>query len=204
MSDNTSNNTSSSTSGDFTYTGSGTNDQLGFSGNRVITTALATTATIPTRIIIPTTTAATITPTPTGRLTTTAAMGTQSTPPRMEMPRPPTRTIGLERSWWDSGKAAADVSLRIPQPSPASTMSYDNDHSSGGDYTYNRSGTNKEGNHYCSRNYGNGSNTYHYSNRDGGYYYSNPDGSKYYNNGKGYSRYISPKGYVKESTSKTK
>ncbi|KAL1871430.1 hypothetical protein Daus18300_004797 [Diaporthe australafricana] len=66
-------------------------------------------------------------------------------------------------------------------------------------YTYKSSGTNNEGNHYCARDYGYGSdvansNTYHYSNRDGSYYYSNPNGSTYYNNGQGGSTYTSPSG----------
>ncbi|KAI0039267.1 hypothetical protein FA95DRAFT_1042549 [Auriscalpium vulgare] len=66
--------------------------------------------------------------------------------------------------------------------------------SSYGDYTYLAIGMNIQGNHYCKRDYGNGSNAYHYSNRDGSYYYSNPDGSTYFNNGKGYERYTSPSG----------
>ncbi|KAL4964868.1 uncharacterized protein BDV14DRAFT_173848 [Aspergillus stella-maris] len=36
-------------------------------------------------------------------------------------------------------------------------------------YSYNSSGTNSQGNHYCSRDYGNGSNSYHYSNRSASY-----------------------------------
>ncbi|KDQ53181.1 hypothetical protein JAAARDRAFT_72691 [Jaapia argillacea MUCL 33604] len=32
-------------------------------------------------------------------------------------------------------------------------------------FTYSGSGTNNKGNHYCSRDYGNGSNAYHYSNK---------------------------------------
>ena len=66
-----------------------------------------------------------------------------------------------------------------------------------------------QGNHYCSRDYGNGSNSYHYSNRyvflslearfafmclcrDGSYYYANPNGSTYYNNGQGEATYTPP------------
>ena len=67
-----------------------------------------------------------------------------------------------------------------------------------------------QGNHYCSRDYGNGSNSYHYSNqyvslssvgsrtrlihmyRDGSYYYANPNGSTYYNDGKGEAKYTPP------------
>lgn len=43
-----------------------------------------------------------------------------------------------------------------------------------GGYTYKSSGTNSQGNHYCSRNYGTSaanSNSYHYSNSNGSYYY---------------------------------
>lgn len=48
-----------------------------------------------------------------------------------------------------------------------------------GRYTYAGSGTNAQGNHHCTRDYGAGtSNSYHYSNADGSYYYSNPNGSK--------------------------
>lgn len=66
-----------------------------------------------------------------------------------------------------------------------------------------------QGNHYCSRDYGNGSNSYHYSNqyvfpsflgsarliclcRDGSYYYANPNGSTYYNDGAGKAVYTPP------------
>ncbi|THW87197.1 hypothetical protein D6D15_06869 [Aureobasidium pullulans] len=82
-----------------------------------------------------------------------------------------------------------------------------------GSYEVTSSGTNDQGNHYCSRDYGSGAsndNSYHYSNRqvqsrfilwgkesdtndvrdsDGSYYYSNPNGSTYYNSGSGYSNY---------------
>ncbi|KAK4615306.1 hypothetical protein CLAFUW4_09881 [Fulvia fulva] len=66
--------------------------------------------------------------------------------------------------------------------------------SSSGSQGYNvtSSGTNSQGNHYCSRDYGSSasnSNSYHYSNTDGSYYYSNPNGSTYYNNGNGGSNY---------------
>ncbi|KJK60704.1 hypothetical protein P875_00053104 [Aspergillus parasiticus SU-1] len=55
----------------------------------------------------------------------------------------------------------------------------------------------KRGNHYCSRDYGTGSDSngsgrgdaYHYSNSNGSYYYSNSNGSTYYNDGKGGSTY---------------
>ncbi|TFK49944.1 hypothetical protein OE88DRAFT_1681874, partial [Heliocybe sulcata] len=56
------------------------------------------------------------------------------------------------------------------------------------------------GNHYCSRDYGNGSNAYHYSNTDGSYYYSNPNGSTYYNSGSGYAQYTSPSGETHKSS----
>ena len=51
-----------------------------------------------------------------------------------------------------------------------------------GSYSYTSSGTNSQGNHYCSRDYGSSaanSNSYHYSNSNGSYYYSNPNGSTY-------------------------
>ncbi|KAI7469021.1 hypothetical protein KC357_g6624 [Hortaea werneckii] len=59
-------------------------------------------------------------------------------------------------------------------------------------YSVNSPGTNSQGNHYCTRDYGSSasnSNSYHYSNSDGSYYYSNPNGSTYYNSGSGYSNY---------------
>jgi len=61
-----------------------------------------------------------------------------------------------------------------------------------GGYSYNSSGTNSQGNHYCSRDYGSDApnqNSYHYSNQDGSYYYSNSNGSTYYNDGQGGSKY---------------
>nr|XP_018915915.1 PREDICTED: uncharacterized protein LOC109043233 [Bemisia tabaci] len=54
-----------------------------------------------------------------------------------------------------------------------------------GGYSYRSSGTNSQGNHYCSRDYGSSApnpNSYHYSNTNGSYYYSNPNGSTYYAN----------------------
>ncbi|EOA88940.1 hypothetical protein ACJQWK_06149 [Exserohilum turcicum] len=60
--------------------------------------------------------------------------------------------------------------------------------SGGQDYTITSSGTNSQGNHYCTRDYGSSAsnpNSYHYSNTNGSYYYSNPNGSTYYNNGRG-------------------
>ncbi|CAI7602174.1 unnamed protein product [Penicillium viridicatum] len=71
-------------------------------------------------------------------------------------------------------------------------MPYDN---YGNWYSYNNSGINSQGNHYCSLDYGSdvfNSNSYHYSNQDGSYYYSNPDGSTYYNSGNGYAVYTPP------------
>ncbi|KAK6341830.1 hypothetical protein TWF730_001318 [Orbilia blumenaviensis] len=65
----------------------------------------------------------------------------------------------------------------------------------GSSYEYKSSGTNNQGNHYCSRDYGSGAsnpNSYHYSNTNGSYYYSNPNGSTYYNNGQGGSKYTPP------------
>lgn len=55
-------------------------------------------------------------------------------------------------------------------------------HSGSQGFTYKSWGTNSQGNHYCSRDYGinvANPNSYHYSNRDGSYYYSNPNGSTY-------------------------
>ncbi|KAF8448249.1 hypothetical protein BDZ91DRAFT_752304 [Kalaharituber pfeilii] len=71
----------------------------------------------------------------------------------------------------------------------------------GNSYDYKSSGQNDKGSHYCSRDYGNGSNAYHYSNSDGSYYYSNSDGSKYHDDGKGGS-YYSPPPASGNSTSK--
>ncbi|KAF2157551.1 hypothetical protein K461DRAFT_264437 [Myriangium duriaei CBS 260.36] len=68
---------------------------------------------------------------------------------------------------------------------------------SGTSYTVTSSGTNSQGNHYCSRDYGSSasnSNSYHYSNTDGSYYYSNPNGSTYHNDGQGSSTYTPPGG----------
>ncbi|RDI87305.1 hypothetical protein Vi05172_g2873 [Venturia inaequalis] len=67
--------------------------------------------------------------------------------------------------------------------------------SSGAGYTITGSGTNSQGNHYCSRDYGSSAsngNSYHYSNTDGSYYYSNPNGSTYHNDGNGGSTYTKP------------
>ncbi|KAH7335008.1 hypothetical protein B0J17DRAFT_618126 [Rhizoctonia solani] len=75
-------------------------------------------------------------------------------------------------------------------------------------YSYNSHGTNSQGNHYCSRDYGSSApnqNSYHYRqvyppiyvclyNTDGSYYYSNPNGSSYYNSGSGHTNYTSPSG----------
>ncbi|KAF8124807.1 hypothetical protein EV363DRAFT_1353677 [Boletus edulis] len=77
-----------------------------------------------------------------------------------------------------------------------------NKSSNSGDFTYTGSGTNSQGNHYCSRDHGSAGTGYHYSNTDGSYYYKNPDSSKYYNNGKGFSQYTSPSGHKSSSSSK--
>ncbi|KAL2051930.1 hypothetical protein ABVK25_007845 [Lepraria finkii] len=73
--------------------------------------------------------------------------------------------------------------------------------SSGKGYNVTSSGTNSQGNHYCSRDYTPSSggsqannNTYHYSNNNGSYYYSNPNGSSYYKSGSGGSSYTAPRG----------
>ncbi|KAL8651810.1 MAG: hypothetical protein Q9210_003048 [Variospora velana] len=71
---------------------------------------------------------------------------------------------------------------------------------SGKGYSVTSTGTNSQGNHYCSRDYSSGnsqpanSNSYHYSNSNGSYYYSNPNGSTYYNTGDGGSKYTAPGG----------
>ncbi|KAF3188619.1 hypothetical protein TWF788_000367 [Orbilia oligospora] len=67
----------------------------------------------------------------------------------------------------------------------------------GNSYQHTGSGTNSQGNHWCSRDFGSGapnSNSYHYSNSNGSYYYSNPNGSNYNNNGQGGSTYTPPSG----------
>ncbi|GAA6017373.1 hypothetical protein JCM11491_006634 [Sporobolomyces phaffii] len=75
----------------------------------------------------------------------------------------------------------------------------------GQQYEVTSSGTNDQGNHYCSREYEGGSNdnSYHCerltssspdSNTDGSYYYSNSDGSTYYNSGDGYAQYTNSEG----------
>ena len=64
------------------------------------------------------------------------------------------------------------------QGSGSGSGSGSNSNSNG--YTYTSSGTNSQGNHYCSRDYGSSAsnpNPYHYSNSNGSYYYSNPNGS---------------------------
>ncbi|RMZ43250.1 hypothetical protein CA14_007409 [Aspergillus flavus] len=70
--------------------------------------------------------------------------------------------------------------------------------SSGKGYSYTGSGTNSQGNHYCSRDYGTGSDrtvlvvvmhTTTLTGHNGSYYYSNSNGSTYYNDGKGGSTY---------------
>ncbi|KAF9524877.1 hypothetical protein CPB83DRAFT_860639 [Crepidotus variabilis] len=74
--------------------------------------------------------------------------------------------------------------------------------SSNSGYTYSGSGTNDQGNHYCTRE-DSGGHSYHYSNNDGSYYYSNSNGSTYHDNGKGSSTYTTPSGYgVSKSTGK--
>ncbi|KLU91039.1 hypothetical protein MAPG_09563 [Magnaporthiopsis poae ATCC 64411] len=73
---------------------------------------------------------------------------------------------------------------------------------SNNDFSYKSSGVNRDGNHYCARDYGpsaRNQNTYHYSNKDGSYYYSNPNGSTYYNDGNGKSTYTAPNGRVTRS-----
>ncbi|KIO21182.1 hypothetical protein M407DRAFT_245554 [Tulasnella calospora MUT 4182] len=73
----------------------------------------------------------------------------------------------------------------------------DESSSGSGGYDVTSSGTNSQGNHYCSRDYGesaSNSNSYHYSNTDGSYYYSNPNGSTYYDSGSGYANYTNSAG----------
>ncbi|TGZ79112.1 hypothetical protein EX30DRAFT_397274 [Ascodesmis nigricans] len=65
------------------------------------------------------------------------------------------------------------------------------------EYTHTGSGTNSQGNHWCSRDYGTSAsnlNSYHYSNKEGSYYYSNPNGSTYHNDGAGKAVYTPPAG----------
>ncbi|KZP22534.1 hypothetical protein FIBSPDRAFT_786901 [Athelia psychrophila] len=64
------------------------------------------------------------------------------------------------------------------------------------------SGSNDQGNHYCTREDSAGNSGYHYSNNDGSYYYSNTDGSNYYNSGSGYAQYTSPSGQQNKSYGK--
>ncbi|KAJ7582655.1 hypothetical protein C8J56DRAFT_955385 [Mycena floridula] len=71
-------------------------------------------------------------------------------------------------------------------------------------YSYTGSGTNSQGNHYCSRATDSGNTGYHYSNSNGSYYYANTNGSTYYNSGSGYSQYTSPSGQTSSSTSAKK
>ncbi|KAF8905064.1 hypothetical protein CPB84DRAFT_1772319 [Gymnopilus junonius] len=71
------------------------------------------------------------------------------------------------------------------------------DNSSSKGYTYTGSGTNSQGNHYCSRQGNDGGSGYHYSNSNGSYYYQNTNGSKYYNDGNGSAKYTSPSGQTK-------
>ncbi|KAF8556526.1 hypothetical protein OG21DRAFT_1483015 [Imleria badia] len=73
--------------------------------------------------------------------------------------------------------------------------------SKSGDFKHTGSGTNSQGNHYCSRDYGSSGKGFHYSNTDGSYYYNNPNGSTYYNDGNGYSQYTSPSGDTQKSFS---
>ncbi|KAK7688976.1 hypothetical protein QCA50_007667 [Cerrena zonata] len=76
---------------------------------------------------------------------------------------------------------------------------------SGKSYTVTNSGTNSQGNHYCSRTDNNSGNSgYHYSNSNGSYYYQNTNGSTYYNSGTGYSQYTSPGGQTTKSNNSSK
>ena len=55
------------------------------------------------------------------------------------------------------------------------------------------SGTNSQGNHYCTRGDSTASGgAYHYSNTNGSYYYQNNNGSTYYNDGAGSAKYTAP------------
>ncbi|KAF8840921.1 hypothetical protein BDN67DRAFT_967841 [Paxillus ammoniavirescens] len=49
--------------------------------------------------------------------------------------------------------------------------------SNSGSYSHTGHGTNSQGNHYCSCDYGSSGTGYHFSNTDGSYYYSNPNSS---------------------------
>ncbi|OHF01147.1 hypothetical protein CORC01_03461 [Colletotrichum orchidophilum] len=52
-------------------------------------------------------------------------------------------------------------------------------------YSYNSSGSNSQGNHYCARDYGSSSssnpNSYQYTNTNGSFHYSTLKGDKYQN-----------------------
>ncbi|KAF9466635.1 hypothetical protein BDZ94DRAFT_1187466, partial [Collybia nuda] len=70
-------------------------------------------------------------------------------------------------------------------------------------YSYTGSGTNNQGNHYCSRqDDSTGSKGYHYSNTDGSYFYKNTNGSTYYKSGTGHAQYTPPGGDSSNSTGK--
>ncbi|KAF8905063.1 hypothetical protein CPB84DRAFT_1676981 [Gymnopilus junonius] len=71
------------------------------------------------------------------------------------------------------------------------------DNTSSQDFKYTGSGTNSQGNHWCSRQTDSGDTGYHYSNKDDSYYYKNPDRSTYFENGKGDAKYTSPSGQTK-------
>ncbi|KAK4335644.1 hypothetical protein RTBOTA2_004387 [Rhodotorula toruloides] len=73
----------------------------------------------------------------------------------------------------------------------------------GNSYDISSSGTNDQGKHYCSRDYGSDASNSN-SNSDGSYYYSNSDGSTYYNSGDGYSNYTSPSGQSYQSSGNQK
>ncbi|KAG2114853.1 hypothetical protein DEU56DRAFT_985106 [Suillus clintonianus] len=64
------------------------------------------------------------------------------------------------------------------------------------DFTITGHGTNKEGNHWCTRDYGSSGTGHHYSNKDGSFYYKNPDGSQYFNNGSGKAALTTPNSHV--------
>ncbi|KAG2075495.1 hypothetical protein BDR04DRAFT_1091753 [Suillus decipiens] len=65
-----------------------------------------------------------------------------------------------------------------------------------GDYVTTGHGTNSQGNHWCTRDYGDRGTGIHYSNKDGSFYYDNPDGTKYHNNGAGRETLTTPDGRV--------
>ncbi|KAG1820946.1 uncharacterized protein BJ212DRAFT_1478042 [Suillus subaureus] len=65
------------------------------------------------------------------------------------------------------------------------------------DYVVTGHGTNKEGNHWCTRDYGSRGTGHHYSNQFRRLlYYENPNGSKYYENADGKATFTTPDDHI--------